>query len=248
MIDRSAADYNSETYDRLGAQLDPFWAYNPGARHRRRILLGYLDRISFGALLDVGCGNGAFLRLLQGRYPHARFAGADLSAALVRDDRERMPSMEFFPLDVQRGGLDRTFDAITCAEVIEHLDDRAAAFGHLAAMLRPGGHLLVSCPTGRVYETERVFGHTSHPSEGELRSLARAAGLRVVRSQNWGFPLYRAMKWATNVRPDFALERFASGTYGAGQIAVSHALYAVNFLNARSSPAGCQLFALLQKP
>lgn len=59
------------------------------------------------------------------------------------------------------------FDLIVCSEAIEHLRDREQARKNM---------------TGRVYDTERHFGHVSHPTVDELVSLGSANGLSVVRS------------------------------------------------------------------
>lgn len=253
MTTRAAADYNAATYDSLWSELTPFTRYNPGTRHRRRWLFAQMDALeragAMRSVVDVGCGNAELLRLAQSRYPRVeRWAGLDVSSETVKRNAARFPGVEFIAADLQRERVERTFDVVLCTEVIEHLDDRRAAFTQLAAMVRPGGTLLVTCPAGRVYATEKYFGHTTHPSEVELRELAAHSGLRVSSLTNWGFPLYRAMKWATNVSPEWSLRNFAAATYGISQIAVSHALYVANFANARDTPWGCQLFAALSRP
>src|SRR6185295_5907898 len=128
---------------------------------------------------------------------------------------------------------------VVCSDVLEHLVDRRSATRNLASMVAPGGHLLVTCPTGRVYQTERHFGHVSHPSVAEMEGHAAAAGLRPVRVENWGWPLYRAMKWATNVDSAWAMKNFASGRYSRSAKLVSDVLYWVNWLNLPTSGAGC---------
>lgn len=242
-----ASAYNRETYDRIWGGLSDFIRYNPGARHRRRFTLRLLDSIRFASLLDVGCGNAELLSLLKERYPNVRCSGVDLSEAVVAQNAERFPAMSFAVCDIQQGALDERFEAIVCSEVIEHLDDRDAAFKNLAAMLEPGGHLVITCPTGKVFETERYFGHTTHPSTDEIEARAERHGLRVKALYNWGFPFYRALKWATNVNPEWSLKNFGEQQYGKRQIAVSTALYFANFLNLSRSQAGCQIFALLEK-
>jgi SAM-dependent methyltransferase len=242
-----ASDYNRQTYDRIWDGLSDFIRYNPGARHRRRFTLRLLDSIRFSSLLDVGCGNAELLCLLQDRYPHARLAGVDLSDAVVEANAKRIPGMRFSACDIQRGALQERFDAIVCSEVIEHLDDREAAFANLAAMLKPGGHVVLTCPTGKVFETERFFGHTTHPSPEEIEERGGRHGLEVKALYNWGFPMYRALKWATNVSPEWSLKNFGERSYGKRQVAVSTALYFANFLNLPRSASGCQLFALLEK-
>ncbi|MGE5755624.1 MAG: class I SAM-dependent methyltransferase [Planctomycetaceae bacterium] len=247
MSTTNARALSAAEYDLGWRDWSDFIRYNPGARHRRRQILALLRGILFNHLLDVGCGNGEMLGELRRHFPRASFTGVDLSPEVVERNRRRLPGIDFGVLDIAASALDRQFDAILCSEVVEHLEDRPRAFGHLAAMLAPGGHLLVTTPTGRMYETERRFGHTTHPTPAEIRDYAAAHGLRVVLLRNWGWPLYQALKWVTNVNPEWALRNFASGSYSPGAKLVSHALYWANFLNLPSAPGGCQLFALLRK-
>lgn len=245
----SAAGRNRETYNRIWRDLTPFIRYNPGARHRRRILFQLVDPLPKRTVLDVGCGNGELLRLLRARYPAIEEAsGADLSEAVVEQNRHALPTMKFSVLDLERAALPIEAELVTCTEVVEHLDDRTSAFAHLAAMVAPGGALLVTCPTGKVHATERHFGHTTHPDVDELDRLGRGAGLTLEEVRNWGFPTYRLTKWLTNLNPELALRNFAVERYGPAQVFISSALYWANFLNAPSSSEGCQLFALFRKP
>lgn len=241
------AALGASDYDVMWSQLDDFIRYNPGARHRRRISLSLVKNVPFQSFLDVGCGPGDFLATVRRVAPQTtKMVGADFSPAVVEKNRRAVPGVRFELLDIQKGSLAEQFDLVSCLEVIEHLDDRARAFTHLTSMVAPGGHLLISCPTGRVYETERRFGHTSHPTLRELKEHARANGLEVVRSVNWGLPLYSLLKFATNINTDWAIKNFGSGAYQLPQKLISSALYYVNFLNV-PSPLGCQLFVLMRK-
>jgi SAM-dependent methyltransferase len=71
------------------------------------------------SLLDVGCGNGAFMAFLEGRNTPIKLLGlersqAAISAAVCRAEI-REGSVDAIPFE------DRTFDLITAMEVIEHL-------------------------------------------------------------------------------------------------------------------------------
>lgn len=244
----TAAANNRETYNRIWRELTPFIRYNPGARHRRRILFQLVEPLPKRSVLDVGCGNGELLRLMRARWPEIGEAtGADLSDAVIEANRRAQPDTHFSVLDLERAALPIRAELVTCAEVLEHLEQRERAFEHLAAMVAPGGALVVTCPTGKVYATEKHFGHTTHPDVEELARLGAAAGLKLERVINWGFPTYRLTKWLTNLDPELALRKFAVERYGLPQVLVSSALYWANFLNLPSSPFGCQLFALYRK-
>lgn len=239
----SRADYEAQW-----RALGDFIRLNPGARHRRRLTLRMLDGIAADSVLDAGCGPGELLLSLRGaRGGIGRFVGADMATETLARNRRAMPWAEFVELDLVAGPLPEAFDLVLCCEVLEHVSERARAFANLAAMVRPGGALLVSCPTGVVYETERRFGHVSHPDADELEALGRACGLETLRSLDWGWPFYRALKWATNLDPDWSVRHFGSGSYSAPGRWLNHLLYAVNFLNI-GSKSGCQLFRLYRKP
>jgi len=192
-----------------------------------------------------GAMNG-LQRLNADGSPDRTFAGADLSPEVIARNRRRFPGVRFHVLNLEEEPLDEQFDLVTCSEVVEHLNDQERGLRHLAAMTKPRGHVLVTCPTGTVYPTERSFGHVAHPSQADVERYARASGLDVVAALNWGWPFYKAVKWATNVNSRWALEHFASGRYTALAKLSSHAVYYANFANL-SSARGCQLFVLMQK-
>lgn len=173
--------------------------------------------------------------------------GADLSPETVHANNVAHAFAHFEVLNIEHESLARTFDLVVCTEVIEHLDHQEKAVENLSKMVAPGGHLLITCPTGRVFPTERHFGHVAHPTPDKLGNMIRANGLEVVSLANWGFPLYSALKTATNVNPDWALKTFGTTAYSASAKAVSKALYWANFFNLPSSPWGCQLFALARR-
>ncbi len=238
----SAADY-----DRQWRGLSDFIRLHPGARHRRRLIRKMLRNVPFASVVDVGCGAGELIPLLAEASSGNPVAGCDLSPGVIEGNRRRFPNAEFHVLDIVESQLAAEFNLVVCSEVIEHLQNQERAFANLARMVAPGGHLLITCPTGRMYRTEVYFGHVKHPTAAQLWEMAVANGLSLRRLWNWGWPTYRLLKFATNVRPDWAIRNFASGDYSALSKAVSHVLYWTNFLNI-SSPWGVSLLALFHKP
>jgi len=248
-MDQSATAFNEALYDEFWEACPDFSRYNPGVLHRRRGILKRLQSIQFKTFLDVGCGNGELMMWLRPKLPsEVVYSGVDLSSKTIESNSARHPFAKFQVLNIEHSHLDSTYDAVVCSEVIEHLDDREAAMSHLAALVAPGGHLVLTCPTGKVHATERHFGHVSHPTPDELRSLAQRNGLDVVSLDNWGFPLYTGLKYATNVSSDWAIRSFAGGKYGPGAKFISKALYLVNFLNPPTTGVGCQLFLVARRP
>ena len=248
-VSSTARERNEEHYRSFWEETPDFLRYNPGARHRRRIVLRLLAGTPCRSVLDVGCGDGTLLRCLREARPDVEaWAGADLSPEQVERNRRRMPDVAFHRLDLGRESLDLAFDVVLCSEVIEHIDEQPAAVRHLAAMVNPGGRLVLTCPTGAMYATERHFGHVHHPTASELAAYARDAGLSLVSITTWGWPTYSTLKWATNVNSAWSLRNFASGRYSAAAKLVSSGIYLATYLNKANDSRGCQLFGVFEKP
>jgi 2-polyprenyl-3-methyl-5-hydroxy-6-metoxy-1,4-benzoquinol methylase len=248
---RTAGENNRAIYDEFWAACSDFSRYNPGARHRRRILGEIVDKLAWRSVLDVGCGDGQNLLFLRAHGGHGidgtSFTGVDLSPKTVEENAKKYPFAKFAALDIEHAALSAQFDLVTCCEVIEHLDKPEDAVNNLARQVSPGGHLVLTCPTGKVHATEKHWGHVAHPQTADLKRMFADAGLEIVSIENWGFPFYVGLKYATNVSAKWAVENFGTGNYSPLAKAVSTALYFANFLNLKSSPLGCEFFVLARK-
>lgn len=93
-------------------------------------------------VLDAGCGGGAFLRQLtaSGAYEAYGFDfNPEAEAELAASGLKSLRSMDDMAVP---GG----FDAVTCMQVLEHLDEPWAFGELLRKQLRPGGLLILSTP------------------------------------------------------------------------------------------------------
>ena len=94
-------------------------------------------------VMDIGCGDGFFLDLLL-RMGFTRVRGIDPGRSMVDRCLER-------GLPAARGSLEELsgenlYDLVLLIEVLEHLDDPAAALEKIKVLLRPGGKLLLTVP------------------------------------------------------------------------------------------------------
>jgi SAM-dependent methyltransferase len=95
-------------------------------------------------LLDVGCGNGDFVR-------HMRWAGWDASgqeidpeaAAFAREAGAPVTSETIDELAADRPGA---YDAVTMSHVIEHIHSPVAFLRSARTLLKPGGRIWVATP------------------------------------------------------------------------------------------------------
>lgn len=123
----------------------------PWKRHQLDALGRHLPRPRPGqSLLDVGCGNGAFLDLARRAGWQVMGVEPDPTAAAIARARGldvRLGQIEF--LD----GMAEGFDVVTLSHVIEHVHDPIALLERCRVLLRPGGWLWIDTPN------LKSFGH-----------------------------------------------------------------------------------------
>ena len=128
---------SKETYDRIFAEGGyqglydlPYWhsAYYPLFK---AVLAGVLKH-GGKAVLEVGCGTGAFADLLMDRSSLA-YRGFDFSEVAVEKARARTGRQRcFFVGDatLKSSYEGQTYDCIVCTEVLEHIDNDLEAIAH----------------------------------------------------------------------------------------------------------------------
>ena len=98
-------------------------------------------------ILDAGCGNGRYTRVLLKRADaDATITAFDLSQRMLKRSRRRLksPRVTLVSADLTRLPYpDGYFDAIVCGWVLEHLPDPRPGLHELARVMKPGGKLLL---------------------------------------------------------------------------------------------------------
>ena len=116
---------------------------HPVFQARLAFPLRAIGRKGRGRLLDVGCGSGELLELVQRL--GWRATGVDFDPAAVSNSRGR-------GLDVRLGSVEEqqfpesSFDLVVLSHVIEHLPDPVATLRECRRVLAPGGAMLVVTP------------------------------------------------------------------------------------------------------
>ncbi|MDF2958286.1 MAG: hypothetical protein K0S39_21 [Paenibacillus sp.] len=100
------------------------------------------------AILDVGCGPGAFLRFLRDHGHQGRLAGLDRSPAMIAEAEDE--SIEGFVGDVQQLPFERgTFSRVSARHMLYHVPDISRALEEMKRVLEPGGTVVVSTNSKR---------------------------------------------------------------------------------------------------
>jgi SAM-dependent methyltransferase len=137
---------------------------------------------SASAILDVGCGGGAWTSLFAQRY--RRVVAVDVSAKMLAAASSRLEGLanvELIEGDARQVPLDGPFDGAFVGGVLMYLNRDDAV--HLLARLRdlvPAGPIIVRESTvRRGVEIKTGDYHVAYRSPAKYAAIAREAGLRV---------------------------------------------------------------------
>ena len=180
-----------------------------------KLFRGFCPR---GAVLDVGCGSGAFLFQLKQRWPgdYETF-GTDVSGPPLDYAESRgVPVVRGNFLEQDFGG--RAFDAVTFWAVAEHLADPGRFLEKGQGLLKPGGLCFVLVPNLRSLAV-RLLGakyryvypqHLNYFSADTLARLADSSGFQVIAEGLTHFnPVVIWQDWRTGGREVSNQERAA---------------------------------------
>lgn len=119
------------------------WLIDYGMRKRCRLIT---SRQQQGTLLDVGCGNGLFLRTLKQRSDW-KVVGIDINPETVEYIRAYL-GIEAHVGDLRSLCLQASmFDAVTLWDSLEHMPQPAGLLEETWRILKPAGWLLIRVPS-----------------------------------------------------------------------------------------------------
>lgn len=149
-----------------------------------------------GKLLDVGCGNGAYLYALKNDWLIAdkiECFGIDIDSKAIENtkkmgidakvaDSENIPFNESF------------FDIVAMKHSLEHMPNPAKTFREILRVIKPGGKIIIEVPNiesiGVKLLKDKWAGldaprHLYHYSPGTLRKILEKTGFEILAVNKW---------------------------------------------------------------
>jgi SAM-dependent methyltransferase len=144
-------------------------------------------------LLEAGCSSGFLLRELAADWPRSLVIGSDYIRGPLERLADTFPDVPLLRFDLVKCPLPSdSVDAVVMLNVLEHIEDDAAALAQVKRVLRPGGTAVIEVPAGpQLFDVyDRYLQHFRRYRLAELCRLVERAGLRVVERSHLGFLVY----------------------------------------------------------
>lgn len=157
---------------------------SPLKRDKVAALLSVLGPVDGKRCLDLGSDNGVVSLLL--RQQGGSWASGDLTPETVEAIRGLVETDVHLVTEDKLPFVDREFDLVVVADMIEHVEGEAAFVAELARVLKPSGRLIVNTPHVRNTALRRLrlrLGQTDE-KHGHLRpGYTRESLARLLRDR-----------------------------------------------------------------
>ncbi len=152
-----------------------------------------VGRYEFHSMIDIGCGDGFFLKKLLEKYPSKELVGLDLSERAIgfakllnASDETSKINVEFICRDLIREPLNRRFDIATCIHVLEHIQPESLSefIAAVRELINDGGKFIVLVPStkGPLEKNKRHYQHFDEQSI--TRVLSEHFKVKIVEYLN----------------------------------------------------------------
>ncbi len=183
-------------------------------------------------LLDLGCGNGDFLKLAEGADWQAVGLDFDIQALGIaegRDVRVVAGTAESLPFG------DESFNVVTLSHVLEHIHDPFGVISEVWRVLKPGGLVWLSTPNihslihrryGRFWYSLQSPYHLVLFSENGIRELLQCANFEAISLHRRGWHVRNRMAFSNALKSGQSGHRKILGSQGGSNAFLPHVIEA----------------------
>jgi len=156
-------DFNTNTYSDF-CQLKN----SPGGYRYASYLIGIikiLEKEVFHSIVDIGCGDGFFIKKLEEKFPRKEILGIDSSKQAISLAKLLSPDnkSQFSDKDIIKDNIPNQYDIATLIEVLEHIPiNKVYPFlKSISKLLKKDGKLILTVPSENlpIKNIKRHFQH-----------------------------------------------------------------------------------------
>ena len=172
---------------------------------RRRILSRLFDELMDGShrprILDVGCGTGGTMGLLE---QYGDVTGVDISPRAVEYCRGQGRSRLCLADGAELPFAESSFDLVTALDLLEHLEHEPVGLREMWRVLKEDGLLVVVVPAYMFLwsDFDRFAGHYRRYTKEDLQRRVEEAAFEVVKLSYFNtllFPVVWVVRAAKNL-------------------------------------------------
>jgi SAM-dependent methyltransferase len=178
------------TYD-VEWNLERFHWWFVGRRKLFKFLFSFVGLQNDLRVIDIGCGVGSNLRLLQSM--QSKLVGMDSEMYSLLHTRKSLSAVPLVNGDVMRLPIKTdSIDLILASDILEHLDEDTIGIREIYRTLKREGKVLFTVPAFRsLWGVQDIVGmHRRRYSKKELVRKIEGEGFKILRSSYFNFFLF----------------------------------------------------------
>jgi len=141
------------------------------AARQEKLLIDYLNSLSFETIMEFGCGFGRITKLMLENFPIKKYTAIDLSPHQIHNAKKlckNFKNVNFVQTTIQKYKSDDKFDLVLRIEVLEHVipDDINSVINKLVSLARhhlihidfnTNYHPKIHSPHTFLYQYEKIY-------------------------------------------------------------------------------------------
>lgn len=157
-------------WGKKGFSQNQYWGWGYRYLGGIKVVLDQLRQRSFESLVDIGCGEGRFLKEVAATYSEIQTLGVDYSERAIQLAQALNPDIRFEAQNIMHEPLSNQFDVAVMIEVLEHIpsDEVNAFVKSVCDTLQEEGILILTVPHNNSSLADK---HYQHFDSANLRNI-----------------------------------------------------------------------------